>query len=440
MKKIITTALFLTMSLNIFAAITCPSLFPSQGLTDPHVWIKDGRIYLFAGHDVLDDFQNTWAIDSWQIWSSADLKEWRYESTIEPKDTYIGDKPSCWAGDIVERNGKFYWYFSNRNIDTGVMVSDRIDRGYKDALGKPLLPADIIKGHPYDPEIFVENDKYYIVFSAGTYYISELNEDMISLKDEPRPIEVLDKEGKKVYTADKSTTFYRDGIYYLVWGEYYATADNIYGPYTYQGNFLSGGHSSVFKWGEQWYVVQVHKEVSLLYRGISLKPVNFDKDGLVIIPEDDCDYNYLSRTIEFSNGNMGMRTVKGEALDLDLKNKTISGELSAEGTVVKSAEWLLNPTKDLTHVKITMKNHSNAKQGKIEIESFNPQSTFWLKPEIKGEMWSKSFDLQPASKGFVTYTITLDPSVLQRAIKTLSIEPAIGKKSGRWEIKRIDIE
>ncbi|MFI3304490.1 MAG: family 43 glycosylhydrolase [Rikenellaceae bacterium] len=440
MKRIITALLSLAMSVSSFAAITCQSLFPSQGLTDPHVWIKDGRIYLFAGHDVLDEFQNTWTIDSWQIWSSDDLRSWRYESTIDPKDTYIGDKPNCWAGDIVERDGKYYWYFSNRNIDTGVMVSDRIDRGYKDALGKPLLPADIIKGHPYDPEIFVEDGRYYILFSAGTYYISELNEDMISLKHKPRPIDVLDSEGKRVYTADKSTTFYRDGIYYLVWGEHYATADNIYGPYTYRGDFLRGGHSSVFKWGEQWYVVQVHKEVSLLYRGISLKPVEFDKNGFVVIPEDDCDYQYLRRTIEFCYGDMGMRTVSGEALKHNLKSETISGDLSADGTVVKSAEWLLNPTQNLSQVKITMKNHSNAAQARVEIESFNPQSTFWTKPEIKGEMWSQSFDLRPASEGFVTYTISLDASKLQRALRTLSIEPAVGKRSGRWEIKRIDIE
>ncbi len=440
MKRIITTFLLLLLSISSFAVVKSNTLFPSQGLTDPHVWIKDGRIYLFAGHDILDEYQNTWAIGSWQIWSSADLKKWRYESTISPKDTYIGDKPNCWAGDIVERDGKFYWYFSNRNINTGVMVSDKINKGYKDALGKPLLPADIIKGHPYDPEIFVEDDHYYIIFSAGTYYISELNKDMTSLKHEPRPIEVRNSEGEKVYTADKSTAFYRDGIYYLVWGEYYATADNIYGPYLYKGDFLRGGHSSVFKWGDQWYVVQVNKEVSLLYRGISLKPVNFDKDGAVIIPEDDCDYQYLSRVIEFTHGTMGMRSVKGEAFKLNLRKQTIGGKLKAGGTIVKSAEWLLNPTKNLSKVKVTMKYHSDAAEAKIEIESFNPKSTFWLKPEIKGAMWSSNFKLRPAADGFVTYTIPLDKSKLQKSLKTLSIEPALGKESGKWEIKRIEIE
>ncbi len=440
MKKTIIALLFILLSFNSFGAIKCPSLFPAQGLTDPHVWIKDGRIYLFAGHDVLDSLQNTWAIDSWQIWSSGNLTDWRYESSILPTDTYIGDKPNCWAGDIVERDGKCYWYFSNKNIDTGVMVSDSIEGGYKDALGKPMLPANIIEGHPYDPEIFVEDGKYYIIFSAGTYYISELNEDMTSLKDEPRPIEVRDSEGNEVYTADKSTTFFRDGIYYLVWGEYYATADNIYGPYTYRGDFLRGGHSSVFKWDDQWYVMQVHKEVSLLYRGISLKPVEFDKDGLVIIPDDDCDYQYLTRTIEFNHGSMGMHTVQGEELELNLENQTISGELSAGGTTIKSAQWLLNPTKNLSTVKITMKNHSDAELARVQIESFTPKSTFWQHPEIQGKLWSSEFALRPAADGFVTYTISLETAILETSLKSLSIEPAIGKKSGKWEIKRIDIE
>ena len=164
------------------------NLFPGYGFTDPHVWEENGRLYLFMGHDESWKTNDTWRMNRWEIWSSDNLRDWTYENKILPTATYIGDNPNCWAGDIVERNGKYYWYFSNRNTNTGVTVADKITGDYKDPLGKPLLPEGIVKSHPYDPEIFVENGKYYIIFGAGTYFIAELGDDMISLKTKPKNI------------------------------------------------------------------------------------------------------------------------------------------------------------------------------------------------------------------------------------------------------------
>ena len=129
-----------------------------------------GKLYVFCGHDKSWDTEDTWIMDRWEIWSTENLIDWKKESEIHPKDTYIGDLPNCFAGDITSRNGKYYWYFSNRSHSTGVMVSDTPTGPFKDALGKPLLPEGIIgKVHPYDPEIFVENGVYSIIFGAGFF-------------------------------------------------------------------------------------------------------------------------------------------------------------------------------------------------------------------------------------------------------------------------------
>lgn len=46
----------------------------------------------------------------------------------------------CWATETATKNGQYYFYFSNGNDDTGVMVADNPEGPYKDASGKPMLP------------------------------------------------------------------------------------------------------------------------------------------------------------------------------------------------------------------------------------------------------------------------------------------------------------
>ena len=117
------------------------NIFPQHGLTDPHFMIVGHRLYLAMGHDKSWDTETDWMMDRWEIWSTDDLKTWVKETVIHPNDTYFGPEPNCWAGDFAQKDGKYYWYFSNRFYDTGVMVADKPEGPYKDALGKPLLPS-----------------------------------------------------------------------------------------------------------------------------------------------------------------------------------------------------------------------------------------------------------------------------------------------------------
>ena len=65
-------------------------LVPGKGISDPHITIHDGRAYLFAGHDP--------GLNDWWVWSSADLVNWKHESTLLPETMFMGKKEtSCWA-------------------------------------------------------------------------------------------------------------------------------------------------------------------------------------------------------------------------------------------------------------------------------------------------------------------------------------------------------
>ena len=123
------------------AAVSIDVIVPEHGMADPHAWVENDTLWIGCGHDQSWDPKGSFPMDRWEIWYSTDLRTYKYKRSILPKDTYIGDQPNCWAGDIFKRNNKFYWFFSNRNINTGVMEANRIDGEYKDLLGKPLLPG-----------------------------------------------------------------------------------------------------------------------------------------------------------------------------------------------------------------------------------------------------------------------------------------------------------
>jgi hypothetical protein len=117
-------------------------IIPRKGVCDPHIHIFQDRAYLYASHDFSIDNKD-WIMEDWQIWSSGNLVDWDYETTVNPSDTYMGKANKCWATDAAFKNGRYYFYFSNANIDTGVLVSDNPAGPFTDPLGKPLLPEDL---------------------------------------------------------------------------------------------------------------------------------------------------------------------------------------------------------------------------------------------------------------------------------------------------------
>lgn len=78
-------------------------IIPMRGVCDPHIHIFNNIAYLYAIHDKsIDNLK--WCMSDWQIWSSADLVNWEYESTVRPEDTYIGESTGCWAVDAASIN------------------------------------------------------------------------------------------------------------------------------------------------------------------------------------------------------------------------------------------------------------------------------------------------------------------------------------------------
>ena len=262
------------------ACTFCHSVFagnpivPDVGLNDPHVHIFDGKAYVYATHDKSME-NESFIMEDWWIWSSTDLVNWELESVLDPADTYIGAGfQSAWATDAAYRNGKYYWYFSELNEQTGVVVGDSPVGPWKDPLGKPFLAEDLTPTHEYDISVIEYQGIHYAIFGVWDYYVARMGDDMISLAETPRKIIINDPVGPygEDSTDDKPSVHERNGVFYLSWGAFYATSENIYGPYDYKGvivnegsfapgydaptwphGFQQGRHGNFFEWHKQWY-------------------------------------------------------------------------------------------------------------------------------------------------------------------------------------------
>ncbi|WP_236548134.1 family 43 glycosylhydrolase [Polaribacter septentrionalilitoris] len=335
--------MLLFCSLNSFAQ---NPIVPNKGLNDPHIHIFNDTAYVYASHD--KSIKNKkFIMEDWWVWSSPDLVNWTKRSVLNPKDTYIGkDFTRCWATDVAYRNGKYYWYFSEGNQQTGVVVGDTPVGPWKDPLGKPLLTSELTPTDEYDMAIFEENGEHYIIFGVWDYYIAKLNYDMISLAEKPRKIIInnprgpYNQDGKNLEkpTDDKPFVHKYNGKYYLSWGCFYAMSDNLYGPYNYKDSvikqesfaegydaptwpngFLQGRHGSFFEWNNQWYYT---------YCDISQTGNRYFRD------------TFISYVHYKENGEMAMIRVDGVGVANYNANKKIEAEdyFKAEGIEKKETD------------------------------------------------------------------------------------------------------
>jgi hypothetical protein len=264
---------------------------PNQGVADPHLHVFGNKAYIFAGHDFGDPNGKQWDTREWWVWSSDDMVEWKMESVLKTEDTYMKRSgPMAWAGDAAERNGKYYWYFSNTAKDTGVAVADSPGGPYRDALGKPLIPERFTPTRSYDPTLFVDDDEAktpYLVFggpkwvkNGDSYYIVRMNEDMLSLAETPKKIILQNPDGTINKADDKNFLHKHNGIYYLSWRSHYATSQNVYGPYTYRGDIgTTHDHASFCPWNNQWFMCYTIFDRTGSHRAPGLCYIHYKDNG-----------------------------------------------------------------------------------------------------------------------------------------------------------------
>jgi len=255
-------------------------LISEPGMADPHALVMGTTCYLFTGHDTGFGVAE-WIMPDWRIYKSNDLYSWKHVGTISPADNYMGEgNTNCWAGDIAHIDGRFFWYFSNRSYETGVMVADHPEGPYRDVLGGPLVDS-------FDPTLFTDTDgTSYLIYGRDDYRIARLKPNMIELAEEPRTITFATRGAFP--RMDKNSLHRHGDLYYLSCSGHYATSRNLFGPYTYRGTVGSGwqlespyAHGDFFVWNQSWYHVWCRYRDRTVdrIRDCFIAPVSYGRDG-----------------------------------------------------------------------------------------------------------------------------------------------------------------
>jgi arabinoxylan arabinofuranohydrolase len=268
-------------------------IIPGKGVCDPHVKVFDDVCYLYASHDTA--VTNTdYDMRNWHVWSSTDFVTWTHEAVIDPAQFYTGPTNEAWAVDVARRGDSYYLYFSDGNRATGVARSDSPVGPFVDALGGPLLDGSLTTGRDYDPTVFVDDDdEAYIVVGGpewaypgqGGYFIARLGDDMVSLAETPRLLEVD-------HPADDKASLNKFGDhYYLTFASHVAVSDSVYGPYRYLGSTgASLDHGSFFSWRGQDYHAFTIFDPTLWHRATGLCYVHRRSDLMLEVDQLIVEY------------------------------------------------------------------------------------------------------------------------------------------------------
>lgn len=178
---------------------------------DPSVLVDGDTVYLYTGHDISTDGEvgrRVYNIPEYLCYSSKDLKQWKAEGVVMTLSTknvsWVRDSSSAWASQVTKHYDKaagkerYYLYFcswdqtSSGKQSIGVAVSDSPTGPFVDK-GEPLVKGTLTEPESsawddIDPTVFVDTDANgeehrYLAWGNSNYFVCELNEDMISVRD-----------------------------------------------------------------------------------------------------------------------------------------------------------------------------------------------------------------------------------------------------------------
>ena len=241
-------------------------------LGDPAALVHDGTLYIYAGHDECPPPQQYYLMNEWCILSTKDMKTFTEHSYKMQAKSFAWAKGEAWASQVIERNGKFYWYVTVEHKDIpgksiGVAVADSPVGPFKDARGSALVTNDMtteytkIGWDDIDPTVFIDDDgQAYLIWGNTQCYYAKLKENMTELDGPIVPVDLprfteapwIHKRGEWYYLSYASE--FPEKICY-------AMSKSITGPWEYKGilNELAGNsntnHQTIIEFNDEWYFI-----------------------------------------------------------------------------------------------------------------------------------------------------------------------------------------
>ncbi|MES2652479.1 MAG: glycoside hydrolase family 43 protein [Bacteroidota bacterium] len=303
MNKLI---LFFSLLISSFT-ISAQKIIVSKGnpiiidkyTADPAAYVFRDSVYLYTGSDVAKAPKNNYEMNEWLVYSSADMITWKeHKSPLSVKD-FTWAKSDAWASQVIERDGKFYWYVAVEHATIpgkaiGVAVSDSPTGPFKDALGKALITNNMttdvkISWDDIDPSVIIDDDgQAYLFWGNQKCRYVKLKKNMVEFDG---PIVSLDlPEFTEAPWIHK-----RKGWYYLSYASQfpekiiYAMSKKVTGPWEYKGilNEIAGNsntnHQSIIDFkGKSYFIYHngaINTDGGSYRRSVCIDYLYYNKDG-----------------------------------------------------------------------------------------------------------------------------------------------------------------
>lgn len=218
---------------------------------------------------------------------SKDLVTWtKREKVFTAGESSVWATDSFWAPCTVEKDGKFYFYYTANNPvanngtnGIGVAVADTPGGPFIDLVDYPIVDSHINDADPMDQQVFFDDDgRIYLIWGGSRVNIAPLNDDMMTVEnweDGSGAKDISPNEG----FGEGSYMLKHDGTYYFMWSEggygtpdyrvAYAKSDSITGPFDRIGLILSKdetvadgpGHHSIIQDDDGQYYIVYHRRI-----------------------------------------------------------------------------------------------------------------------------------------------------------------------------------
>jgi beta-xylosidase len=271
-------------SLNILAqqkdnpAVAGNPIIKNKYTADPAAMVCKDSVYLYTGHDEALPGKDGYIMHEWLCFSSADMVNWKEHSVPLTVKDFKWAKDDAWASQVIERNGKFYWYVATEHATIkgkaiGVAVSDSPTGPFKDA--RVLID---------------DNGQAYLFWGNTKCYYAPLKENMTELDG---PIKTIDLPS---YT-EAPWIHKHNGWYYLSYAYQfpekiaYAMSRSINGPWTFKGilNEVAGNsntnHQSIIDFkGKSYFIYHngsLPTQGGSFRRSVCIDNLYYNKDGSI---------------------------------------------------------------------------------------------------------------------------------------------------------------
>ncbi len=302
---------------------------------DPSAHVFNGKLYIYPSHDVESGIPENDNGDHFDMRDYHILSMDKVGGTVTDHGVALSIKDIPWGGrqlwapDAAEKDGTYYLYFPLKDkqdvFHIGVASSE-------DPAGPfTAQPEPIVGSYSIDPAVFKDDDgEYYMYFGGiwggqlqryqgGKYNpedtypaddepavkprVVKLSEDMVSFAEPVHEIDIVDSQGRVLKTSDNDRRFFEAAWMHKFGGKYYfsystgdthkivyATGDNPYGPFTYQGIILEPvegwtNHHSITQFNGKWYLFYHDSSLSggkTWLRSVKMTELTHRPDGTIV--------------------------------------------------------------------------------------------------------------------------------------------------------------